>query len=215
MPPATNESALESRRAATVDQLILNYGHGKLSLGAFERRLDAAFEAASADELAALTKDLEVIEAAEVPARRPDIVVPSDGTAPKDVEHMVHIFGGSNRGGAWAVPREIRMLNVFGGGELDFTDARFSSHRTRIRLFCLFGGATIYVPEGLNTFSKAICVFGGIDNRAPSSNDPEGPALIIEGFVMFGGASIKVKKTLKERLVEFADSLRQTFRAAH
>ena len=36
---------LEKVREETIDQLVMNYGHGELSSEAFERRLDAAMDA--------------------------------------------------------------------------------------------------------------------------------------------------------------------------
>src|SRR5262245_45946597 len=58
MPVAPQDRPLASVREETIDQLIVNYGHGKLSLEAFERRLDQALDAKSADALLALTTDL-------------------------------------------------------------------------------------------------------------------------------------------------------------
>jgi hypothetical protein len=126
----------------------------------------------------------------------------------RDVEYAINIFGGSNRSGAWNVPKEIRMLNVFGGGEIDFTEAKFTHPSVRIRMLTLFGGASIYVREDINTVSKIISIFGGTNNRAPSNRNSHAPVVIVEGLVMFGGTSIKIKRTIKEIFVDFADRIR-------
>ena len=128
-----------------------------------------------------------------------------------EVEHMINIFSGTHRRGVWDVPREIRMINVFGGSDLDFSSARFSAKTTRITMFCMFGGASFYVREGIRTVSKAVCIFGGIDNRAPSTQDSDAPTIVIEGLALFGGAHIRVKKSAKQRLQEFASTLRAMF----
>ena len=60
MPVATQDRPIEAVRRETIDQLILNYGHGKLSLAAFERRLETAMDAQSHEALLELTQDLEV-----------------------------------------------------------------------------------------------------------------------------------------------------------
>jgi uncharacterized protein DUF1707 len=217
MPVVPQDRPLASVREETIDRLIVNYGHGKLSLEAFERRLDQALDAQTHDALLALTSDLELAaDKAYADAKREELaprVTPAhDG---KDVEHMIHIFGGSNRSGAWSVPREIRMLNLFGGGELDFSAAQFAGGTARVKMLCLFGGANFYVSEDMNTVSKAICIFGGIDNEAPSHYRPGAPTLVIEGLCLFGGASIRVKKTLKERWLEFAEHFRAAFGPLH
>ena len=71
------------------------------------------------------------------------------------------------------MPRVIRIINIFGGTELDFTDARFTAETTYITVFCLFGGVNIRVRDGMRTISKAVCIFGGVDNRAAADVGPE------------------------------------------
>jgi len=221
MPVAPQDRPINSLREETIDQLIMNYGHGKLSLEAFERRLDQALDAKSHETLLELTKDLDLVadkqytqqKKAELGIQTVSRDAEDAGNTEHtgDVDHMINIFGGSNRGGAWHVASEIKMLNIFGGADLDFSDARFSSKTTRITMLCLFGGANFYVREGINTVSKALCLFGGIHNRAPSTNDRNAPTLLIQGLVLFGGAQIKIKKTAKERLLEFADTVKSMF----
>jgi hypothetical protein len=211
MTVSTEDRPIETVRRETIDQLILNYGHGKLSLNAFERRLDTAMEAQSHAALLELTKDLEVFtdsayakkKQAELGVRVTENVDDVD-----EEEYMVHVFGGSNRKSTWNVAPRIKMINVFGGCDLDFTQATFTARKTRIIMLCLFGGANLNVPEGIKVVSKAVCIFGGIDNRAPGTTDPNAPTLVIEGLILFGGVDIKLKKSFKKRYVEFAQSVR-------
>lgn len=212
MPIPAEDRPLGALRAETIDRLILNYGHGKLSLDAFERRLDQAIDAKSHDVLTRLTEDLDVIpDERYADTKQRELSMSAAPGSSKDVEHLIHVFAGSNRAGAWTVAREIRMLNIFGGADLDFSDARFSAPTTRIRMVCIFGGATLRVPEGVDVQSNALCFFGGIDNRARALDGGGGPTLIIEGLLFFGGAKIAVKRSLRERLIGFADALRSTF----
>lgn len=211
MPVATADRPLETVRRETIDQLILNYGHGKLSLTAFERRLDTAMEAQTHAALLELTKDLEAFtdpgyakkKQAELGAQ----VAENLGDVDEE-EWMVHVFGGSNRKGTWNVAPRIKMVNVFGGCNLDFGQATFTSRKTRLILFCLFGGAKLYVPEGVRVVSKAVCLFGGIDDRGPGAADQNAPTVVIEGLILFGGVDIRLKKSFKKRYLEFAQSVR-------
>lgn len=207
---------IEALREETIDRLVVNYGHGQVSLEAFERRLDQAMDAATHEELLELTSDLTVPVDTTLAARRREALdAPGVTAAGPPSELMLHVFGGSNRGGTWQVAREIRMINVFGGGELDFCEASFSAQTTTVRVFCLFGGATLYVPEGVNTVSRALCIFGGVDNRGPASSRPGAPTIVLEGFMLFGGVSIRIKRTFKERMLEFADAVKKMFGPAH
>ena len=56
MPVVPQDRPINALREETIDQLIVNYGHGKLSLAAFERRLDEALDTQSHDRLLELTQ---------------------------------------------------------------------------------------------------------------------------------------------------------------
>jgi hypothetical protein len=215
MAVAPQDRPLDALREETVDQLIMNYGHGKLSREAFERRLDEALDTKSHDRLLELTADLDLkADRQYTQQKKAELGIRIDSSAgvrADDTEVMINIFGGNTRKGAWDVPRSIRVISVFGGAELDFTDARFTADTTFITIFCLFGGVSLRVRDGMRTISKAICIFGGVDNRAGPTMDPNAPLLVIEGAAMFGGVDIRVKKTPKQRLYEFADQLRTLF----
>lgn len=215
MAVTPQDRPIETLREETVDQLIMNYGHGKLSREAFERRLDEALDTKSHDQLLELTRDLDLKADRQYTAQKKAElgirVEPATVSRADDAEHVINIFSGNSRKGAWDVPRAIRIFNVFGGTELDFTDARFTAETTYITMFCLFGGVDIRVREGMRTLSRAIAVFGGVDNRAPSTTDPNAPLLVIEGAVLFGGVDIRIKKTPKQKLREFADHMRTLF----
>ncbi len=213
MPVTPQDRPIDALREQTVDQLIMNYGHGRLSREAFERRLDQALDAKSNEQLLELTRDLDLKADKDYTAQKKaelgSRVEPA--AAADEIEHMINIFGGTTRRGAWDVPSEIKLVNVFGGCDLDFSDARFTARTTRIMMFCMFGGASFRVHEGMRVKSKAICIFGGVDNRAGSPVDPDAPLLIIEGIALFGGADIMIKKTPKQRFQEFANTLRSIF----
>lgn len=102
-------------------------------------------------------------------------------------------------------------MSIFGGCTIDFSEAVFTHQKTKIRVFCLFGGEEIYVPEHVNVVSKAFGIFGGVSNKAPSIADRSAPTIIIEGVAIFGGIDIRLKKTIKEKFVAFADSMRNMF----
>lgn len=215
MPVTPNDRPLDTLREETVDQLIMNYGHGKLSREAFERRLDEALDTKSHDRLVELTQDLDLrADRQYTSQKKAELGIRVDPKSAERVDehdYIINVFSGNHRRGTWDVPRSIRMINIFGGTELDFSDARFTAETTYITVFCLFGGAHLRVRDGMRTISKALCIFGGVDNRSGSTVDPNAPLLVVEGLCLFGGVDIRVKKTPKQRLTEFADTLRSMF----
>jgi hypothetical protein len=212
MPVAIEDRPIETVREEVIDQLIMNYSHGKLSYEAFERRLDIAMASQNHKEIAALAEDLDLnVDKEYQDKKQRDFyanVAPSDT---ENIEYLVNIFGGSDRSGAWTVPKELRSISIFGGSNIDFSESKFSQKVTTIKVLCIFGGDNIYVPEYVNVVSKAFCVFGGVNNKAPSIADRNAPCIIIEGFCLFGGINIKLKRTIKEKFVAFADSMKSMF----
>ena len=212
MAVAPADRPLETLREETIDRLIMNYGHGQLALEAFQRRLDQALDATGHDVLRSLVADLDLeVDARFVAQKRGELRAPEPPTDEGEVDYFVNIFSGSRRTGRWTAPADVRVITLFGGGEIDFTDAVFASPTTRVRLLCLFGGVTIFVPQEVNATVSAFAIFGGIDNRAPTSSDPNAPRIIVDGFVMFGGADVKIKKSLRKRALELATELRTWF----
>jgi hypothetical protein len=205
---------IETVRSEVIDQLIMNYSHGELSYQAFERRLDEAMESQCNKALVALTNDLPLtVDKAFVESKKQDLApnfVPSDT---EELDYMVNIFSGSNRGGAFKLPKELRYISIFSGTEIDLTHAQFCQDVVRIKIFSLFSGDSIYVPENVNVISKAFCIFGSIDNSVATSTivNNNAPTIIIEGLSIFSGVDIEIKRTIKEKFVDMADSFKKMF----
>lgn len=212
MPPDAQDRPIDALREETIDRLIVNYGHGRLSQAALERRLDAALDTQDPAALAELTRDLDPsIDPAYLQKKReqqpPGAAPPARG----EVKYLVSVFGGAKRSGQWVVPEELRVVNLFSGTRIDLSSAQFTDRRVRIRLLCLFGGVDIFVPDEASVTVEAFCIFGGIGDRSRGSRDPQAVQVVVDGLVMFGGAEIKVRKGVRQRLLELAEGTRRMF----
>ena len=203
---------IETLREEVIDTLIYNYSHGVISSEAFERRLDQAMASQNHQEIVNLAADLEHTTDQEFNSQKERQFNINYAASENDkTETIVNILGGSCRSGQWKVPSEIRIITLFGGADIDFTDAIFTTPNVTIKILCLFGGTDISIPEDINVISKAFCILGGIDNSAPSIASRQAPTLTIEGLVMFGGLDIKIKRTIKEKFVAFANQMKTMF----
>jgi hypothetical protein len=204
----------ETVRSEVIDQLIMNYSHGELSYEAFERRLDQAMELQCNKALVELSEDLPLtVDKAFVESKKQDLAPNIVSGDAEDVEYMVNVFSGNTRSGSWTVPKEIRAFSLFSGCDIDLTDAKFTQAELRIKVFSLFSGTNVFIPENVNVISKAFCIFGGIDYQTATQVNPNvvTPTIIIEGLCIFSGIDVKVRRTIKEKFVEMADSLKNLF----
>jgi hypothetical protein len=212
MPVLLEDRPIEQVRQEAIDKLIFNYSHGVISAEAFERRLDKAMASQVHQEIVDQVADLELQTDSGYEQQKDDRFKVNYGSTDADAsETIVNIFGGSDRSGQWSVPKEVKVFSLFGGSDIDFSDAIFSSPQVTIKVLCIFGGDNIYVPENINVVSKAFCIFGGVSNKAPSISYKQAPTLTIEGFVLFGGVNISIKRTIKEKFVAFANQLKTMF----
>ena len=217
MTVITEDRPIEAVREEVVDQLTMNYGHGKLSLEAFERRLDQAMECQDNLKLLELTADLDLaVDENFIEKKNQELNNNTDPdlrnkTSNDGIEKIVTVFAGNERKGEWHVAKETHIFSLFGGTKIDLSEAKFNHQTSTIRVFSLFSGVEIFTPEEINVVSKAFCIFGAIDNHAPSIPKSNVPRVVIEGYVLFSGVDVKVKITFKERLIRFADGLKDLF----
>jgi len=214
MPVILADRPIESVRSEVIDQLIMNYSHGELSFEAFERRLDQAMDCQCNNTLGALAEDLPLaVDKDFVQNKKQDLAPNFVQCDTEDVDYMVNIFSGSSRSGAYKLPKELRYFSLFSGSDIDLTHAIFCQEIVTIKMYSLFSGDSVYIPDNVNVISKAFCIFGSIDNHAPSQVNPmiNSPTIIIEGISVFSGITIEIKRTMKEKLVAMADSLKKIF----
>ncbi len=78
-----------------------------------------------------------------------------------------------------------------GGGKLDLRDAMPAGGQAVINVFAMMGGFEILVPETWRVISEVTPFMGGIEDKSRSSANPSAPCLVLRGFVMMGGVTLK------------------------
>lgn len=189
-----NLRASDSDRDKVIAVLNTAYAEGRLTPDEHAERLDEAARARTFDDLICLTRDLVPLNPAApvMPAQQQGSSLPAidrshPGAGP---DNLIAIFGASSRKGAWRARRRIQSFAMFGGCDLDFTDAVFENDVIEISGGWIFGGLDVIVPEGVNVRDETVAVFGGTDVKgiAPA---PGGPTIVIKGLCLFGGVDVK------------------------
>jgi len=127
-------------------------------------------------------------------ARRGWSIVKSKGVLGDDYIDYVNVFSGGERQVVSENFKGGKVSAVFGGIELDLTKAKLASGRSELEVACIFGGATIIVPDDWHVTVEVTPILGGFsDSRKLSPGRTVDPAkhLIIKGAVILGGGEIK------------------------
>jgi predicted membrane protein len=106
----------------------------------------------------------------------------------------VNIFSGGDRQIVSENFKGGKVSAVFGGIELDLTKAKLAPGRNELEIACVFGGATIIVPDNWFVTIQVTPVLGGFsDSRklSPGRTIEQASQLVIKGAVVFGGGEVK------------------------
>jgi hypothetical protein len=190
--PHAHLRASDTDRDQVVEVLRDALMTGRLTQEEHSERLEQALQARTLGELEPITQDLAVPgqsfqpAAAAAPSNSP---VPIEEPAnPSDsFDTMIGIFGGGERNGRWRVKRRTNAFCLFGGYDLDMTDAVFEGREVTIWAFAIFGGIDITVPDSVEVRNEGIGIFGGFAARGGVTPDPNAPVVIVKGLALFGG----------------------------
>jgi len=177
--------ASDDEREATVARLREAAGEGRLTVEELSGRVDAAYAATTRAELEPLTADLPA-----APGSTLSIEPGAGGTS-----LVLGVFGGGGRRGRWRVAERVRVVNVFGGADLDLREAVLLAPEVSITVVSLFGGSDILVPEGVHAELSSFALFGGDDLRVGGQEPPPGaPVIRVRTVSIFGGTDVKTRR---------------------
>ncbi len=186
--------ASDADRDRIADILREALAEGRLQPEEHAERIDAVYRAKTLGELEPLVRDLPVAPARGAgPAPAHDAEPDWARTVPQS-ENLVAVFGGSTRKGRWRVRRRTNALAVFGGVEIDLTEAVFEHREIVINVVAAFGGVDIKVPENVSLRGSGAGILGGFDVRTYEAQDPDAPVIHVTGFAVFGGVEAKPKR---------------------
>lgn len=124
--------------------------------------------------------------------RRRDQTYRRSGAVGSDYFEDVSIFGGSEKYFTSRNFKGGKITCIFGGSEINFSEADIGEEEAVLDVFCLFGGNEIRVPNEWTVVNDSFVIFGGhSDSRSGYSERNPGKVLRIKGSIIFGGNEIK------------------------
>jgi hypothetical protein len=199
-PVEADLRASDADRERVAEALREAYAEGRLTAEEHSERVDSVYAAKTLGELVPLTRDLPshaathglaAASAAPRPApQRSQPVLPSRS----EPETMLAVFGGAQRKGRFRAGRSLKAVAVFGGVEIDLTEAVFDAPELVIHCTAVFGGVEIRVPDHVTLRGGGAGIFGGFDVRQQEGTDPHGPVVTVKGAAVFGGVEAKWRK---------------------
>jgi len=190
-----NLRASDSDRDKVATVLTTAYAEGRITREEHDERLDQVMRARTFDDLVPITTDLVPLPVS--PPVAPAVTAPTAATTfsvdtSKDSgsDQLIAIFGGATRKGRWRVPKQSTAVALFGGVEIDLTEAIFESTEIEITGFWCFGGMEIKAPAGIEVRDRTAGIFGGTDVKGLGDPIPGAPVITIKGASLFGGVSV-------------------------
>lgn len=116
----------------------------------------------------------------------------STNTSDLDFVDSTSIFGGTKKN---IVSKDFRggdIVNIFGGCEIDLTQADIQG-TVKLELTQMFGGTKLIVPAHWVVKPEMAVFFGGVEDkrRMPQKETDPGKVLVLHGTSIFAGIEIK------------------------
>ncbi|RYZ94740.1 MAG: hypothetical protein EOP47_27235 [Sphingobacteriaceae bacterium] len=111
---------------------------------------------------------------------------------PEDFLDSVNVFGGSHQKVFTKNFKGGDILAIFGGCDVDLTQADFQNEIT-IEVTAIFGGCKIIIPPTWEVKSEVTAIFGGVDDKRNLMPSVDGGTkrVVLRGLALFGGVEIK------------------------
>ncbi|WP_222723714.1 DUF1707 domain-containing protein [Streptomyces sp. t39] len=177
--------AADDDRDRVAEKVRMAVAAGRLEVDALDARLTEVYQARTHGELDVAGRGLPDI------GPRDALVVDRAPTS----RFALGMFGGFQRRGEWVVPPRFTAWSMWGGGQLDLSEARYAEQETVIRAVALFGGTEIVLPDDIEVEVRGFGLFGVFGKRgARKHTKPGTPRVLIKGLAMFGGVVTRTRR---------------------
>ncbi len=116
---------------------------------------------------------------------------PADSTVSEDSIHTFAVLCGSSPSNSSKSFRGGDASAFMGGCEIDLTQADIGEEPAVFDVFALMGGIELKVPAEWTVESRVVPFMGGMEDATDRSASDPAKRLVVKGFVMMGGITIK------------------------
>ncbi|HEX8675310.1 MAG TPA: LiaF domain-containing protein [Longimicrobium sp.] len=192
-PEPLHPVPLEQTRERTIAELCRGFALEHIDADQLQSRLDAAQRASTVDQLRALVADIPAEQTPQPVASAGMQLAHPSQVSPQQT--IVAVMAGATRKGAWTPSRQLNVIAVMGGAELDFREARMPPGITELNVFAWMGGVEVIVPPGVRVEMNGIALMGGFEehSRTLDPPPPDAPVLRVGGFALMGGVEVSVR----------------------
>ena len=189
-------------RQRTIEVLCEAFANDEMVVEEFERRVEAAHRASSAEELGRLLRGLPSgsglpaeADSQSAPVRGPATAPSSEASGSSAWGYSVGVMGGASQSGSWQPARRNVAIGVMGGCTLDFREALLAPGLTEVYAVAFWGGIEIIVPPWLRVQTSGLGIMGGFDHHHDTASVPaaDAPTLRISGVAVMAGVEVKVR----------------------
>ena len=184
----------DSERHQVAEILREAAGEGRLDMDELEQRLEATYAARTYADLVPITLDLPA-HPHQRPVVKPAAALPDVVPGPDKESHFA-ILSGLSRKGIWVVPRQMTILALMGGAELDLRRAKFAAPEVVITINAFMGGAQVIVGPSTRVQMEGTGIMGGYSGPSglvDATLDENSPIVRIKGVAIWGGVSVERK----------------------
>jgi hypothetical protein len=188
----------DAERERVAEVLREAAGTGRIDLDELDDRLAATYAARTYADLVPITLDLPS-HRDHTPARARATANSSVVAGGQDRERHLAIMSGVERTGAWVVPKEMTILALMGGANLDLRQATFAAREVVLTINAIMGGASVIVGPHTNVVIEGTGIMGGYagpSGLVAAQLDKTSPTVRIKGVAIWGGVSVERKHAL-------------------
>lgn len=194
--------SLTAARERVIDSLSKYFANDAITLDELERRIERAYAAKTAADLARLTADLDagqpVVAASPTQPPRPAAGAGAAVSlaAPPVHDRLVVIMSETKRRGMWSVPAHLEVLAVMASTRLDLTQSVLPPV-VELELHGVMSSTVIVVPPGVRVVNHVSAFMANVRSEHDEGGyvPPTAPVLRLTGYAFMAEVRVKVRRS--------------------